>query len=308
MSKPMMRRNTILVTALVLLPLVSGCHLHSPFREELAKDIQSRYKLVSPSALQALEVLDDDMNKLLDSQQADFEVYRETSEQVLLNMKWNAYRTAVKGLEDSYFRANGDELGVVAQVRDGIKTEEKAIKDLNVAIDQLDKVLNSLNLALKKAEAHTSLAEDLEETKKTITAALTAIHVAVQQNPDSPLAKRLSSSVGEIDKYIKQLSDNEMKKENKKRVFSLVVEAMRLGRDIAALEKEAVEQDQTYHERLLALYKAEKKILPNKKELQNMRARYGDPEFPNFPDAQRFPNDEMIRERLNILARQISQD
>jgi hypothetical protein len=29
---------------------------------------------------------------------------------------------------------------------------------------------------------------------------------------------------------------------------------MRLGRDVAALELEAVEQEQRYHERLLALY------------------------------------------------------
>ena len=91
-------------------------------------------------------------------------------------------------------------------------------------------------------------------------------------------------------------------------MFSLVVEAMRLGRDVAALELEAVQQEQSYHERLLALYQAEQKILPNRKELQNMRGRYGDPEFPNFPEAQKFPDDEMIRERLGILARQISQD
>ena len=308
MAQKNSRRNFPVIVTVLLSLFVTGCHLHSPFQEELAKDIQTRYKLVSPSAIQALEVLDSDMDKLLDSQRADFELYRETSEQVLLNMKWGEYKQAVKTLEAGYFENNGDEKGVVAQVRDGIKTEECAIKDLQLEIDKLGEVVTSLNKALKKAEEKTSLSEELDEVKGTITAAIKAIHTVVSADPNTPLAKRLSASVGEIDKYIKQLSENEKSKGNRKRVFSLVVEAMRLGRDIAALELEVVEQEQSYHERVLALYKAEKKILPIKKELENMRGRYGDPEFPEFPDAHRFSNDEMIRERLGILARQISQD
>lgn len=308
MAQKNSRRNFLVIVTVLFSLFVTGCHLHSPFQEELAKDIQTRYKAVSPSALQALEVLDSDMEKLLDSQRADFELYRETSEQVLLNMKWGDYKRAVKTIEAGYFENNGDERGVVAQVRDGITTEDRAIKDLQIEIDKLGEVVTTLNKALKKAEEKTSLSEELEEAKGTINAAITAIHAVVSANPNTPLAKRLSASVGEIDKYIKQLSENEKGKENRKRVFSLVVEAMRLGRDIAALELEAVEQEQSYHERVLALYKAEKKILPIRAELQNMRGRYGDPDFPAFPNANRFSDDEMIRERLGILSRQISRD
>jgi hypothetical protein len=302
------RRSTVLVLTVTVSFSVTSCRLHSQFQEDLAKDVQSRYKLVTPSALQALEVLDSDMDKLLESQRADFDLLRETSENELINITWSSYRTKVKDLQDAYFQDDGGALGVVADVKKGIKIEEAAIKDLKAGSAELDKVLTSLNLALKKAEAKTSLSEDLEDANKTITNALTAIRAAVVQDPNSPLAERLSTSVGEIDKFIKQLSADELSKENRQRVFSLVVEAMRLGRDIVTLEKEAIEQDQNYHERVLALYKAEEKILPPKKELENMRRLYGDPLLPAFAGAHKFSDNEMIRERVAILARQISQD
>src|ERR1044072_1741220 len=211
------RRISPLIAIVLLSSFVTGCHLHSPFQEELAKDIQTRYQGVSPSALQALEVLDSDIDKLLNSERANFELYRDTSEQTLLNMKWGAYKQAVKGVEANYFANDGKEQGVVADVRDGIATEEKAIKDLKVAGDKLDEVVTSLSKALKKAEEKTSLSEELDKAKGTITVALTAIHEVINKDPKTPLAKRLSGSVGEIDKYIKQLSEKELSKENRKR-------------------------------------------------------------------------------------------
>lgn len=299
MIQPKIRGNSLLMMVVIAAVLVTGCRLHSPLQEELAKDVQDRYKLVSPSAVHALEVLDSDLDKLLESERADFEVYRETTENEVINMTWELYRTRVSALKSKYFKDDGSEQGVAAEVKNGIVAEDKAIKTLDTRIEELDKILKSLNKALKKAEEGAStLAADLEDAKTIIAGALSAIQAAINNDPASPLAQRLSSSVGEIDKLIKQLAANKLKREQSEQVFSLVIEAMRLGRDIAALEKEAVEQERSYHERVLALYKAQQKILPLKIELESMQHRF----------EGKVDENEMVRERLNVLARQISRD
>src|ERR1700720_3168198 len=79
-----------------------GCRLHSPLQEALAKDIQSRYKLVSPSALEALESLDNDLDRLVEAERADFEVYKETSETELVNATWSQLFSQIDGLNKGY--------------------------------------------------------------------------------------------------------------------------------------------------------------------------------------------------------------
>src|SRR6185369_7962130 len=130
-------------------------------------------------------------------------------ENEVINMTWELYRTRVSALKSKYFKDDGSEQGVAAEVKNGIVAEDKAIKTLDTRIEELDKILKSLNKALKKAEEGAStLAADLEDAKTIIAGALSAIQAAINNDPASPLAQRLSSSVGEIDKLIKQLADN----------------------------------------------------------------------------------------------------
>ena len=301
-------RKSLIIFTLVLttLPLMghSGCRVHSPEQEELAKDLKSRYEKITPSALDALESLDVDIEKLVASERADFEIIKETSENRLLDLNWTGFQNDVETLRTKFYPRANNELvagpGSALEITNKIKAEDTTIANLGDQIKTLSETVDKLDEAIGEAEKKKPLSDSLEEAKLIINGTIKALNDAVANNAGTPVSDRLSKSIGEINKLVGDLNQLEKDRKKSERVYSLIIEAMRLGRDIAAMEQEAVEQEQNYHKRLLKSWQTAQKLVPTEKSLINIRDKYT---VANFPSSFQYPPDEKIRIRMTLLAR-----
>jgi hypothetical protein len=270
-----------------LAALTTGCpRLHSPLQEELARDVQARYKTLSPSAVQALEGLDADLEKLIESQRADFEVYKETSESQLVTTTWGALNNELRNFELIFSDAERSKLD------QEIKAEEVVIASLEKQSGELSAAVKKLNEGLKEAEKQSSLKERLDEANRVIDTTLSSVGDTldkVQKDSSSPLSERLSITIKGLNDFLAEVRN---KPEMKGRVFSLVIEAMRLGRDIAALEKEVIEQEASYHENVKGLLEAKKSLMPSGAQLGRLRRCL----------ELRYPPGELVQTRVARLA------
>jgi hypothetical protein len=305
-------KTKLLVYALICALTVgtTGCpRIHSPGQEELAHDVRDRYKTLTPSAVQALEGLDADLDKLIESQRADFEIYKETSESQLATITWGGLKCLLEEMETRYTPGPKDPAalskcakGALAHpllpgdsrqgVESQIATEKKALEALEKQSDDLDTAVKQLNKGLKEAEKKRTLQEQLGEAKRVINATLGSVKTtldAVQKDPNSPLSARLSVTVKGLSDFLDEVNN---KPEDGERVFSLVVEAMRLGRDIAALEQEVVEQEASYHQNVIGLLTSKLKIIPDPSAFRTARQCFD----------TRYPGDEKVQARVARLA------
>jgi hypothetical protein len=308
-------RTKLLVYTLIgaLVAMTTGCpRIHSPAQEELAHDVQERYKTLTPSALQALEALDTDLEKLIESQRADFEIYKETSESLLVTTTWAKLKKELAEMENKYGPKPGEDAAappdcaqLAAQLEndttamsrkdivDLITCEQTTLKGLGTQSGELADAIKKLNKGLKEAEKMPTLQEQLNETKRVINATVTALDATLkkaQADPASPISERLSITVKGLNDFLTEVND---KPEQTQRVFSLVVEAMRLGRDIAVLEREVVEQESSYHENVIGLLTAKLNIFPDSNALKTARQCF---------DKRKYPDDERVQERIARLA------
>jgi hypothetical protein len=271
----------------------TGCpRLHSPGQEELARDIQERYKTLTPSAVTALEALDEDLEKLIESERADFDIYKETSENVLVTTTWSGLLNEISALEVKF---NDKERNDVDKA---IKDRKDAIEKLKKRSNELGEALKLMNEGLKKAEKQPTLNDQLNEMKRTINATVKALDDTlkeVQTEPGSPLSERLSITVKGLNDYLSVLDD---KPEETQKVYSLIVEALRLGRDLAALEKEAVDQEASYHENVKGLLKAKLSLMPPSNLFTAVKKCIND----------RYPLDEVVQVRIMRLAHEVGID
>ncbi|MBV9925259.1 MAG: hypothetical protein JOZ96_09615 [Acidobacteria bacterium] len=306
-----------------LLAGTTGCpRLHSPGQEELAHDVQARYKTLTPSAVQALEGLDADLDKLIESQRADFEIYKETSESQLVTTTWGKLEDELCGLEKKYRpkqvqdpnappdkkkcvdlsarpvqevqdpNASPDDKekkrcadlsnrliqqqvdDSVKDVEDRITCEQKVLTALSKQSDGLAAAVKEMNKGLKEAEKKRSVQEQLDETKRVINVTVTSLKSTLdklEKDDHSPLTESLSITVAGLSDFLTQINKKPDAKKETERVFSLIVEAMRLGRDIAVLEKEVVDQEASYHENVVGLLKSKRALMPNPDALKKVR-------------------------------------
>jgi hypothetical protein len=295
MWRQMIRKSLIVFTlALMALPLMghSGCRVHSPAQEELAKDIRSRYEKVTPSALDALENLDADLEKLVESERADFEIIKETSETRLLDLTWEQFQKDVEDLRKGFLKTDGE-------LKNGVDVETKTIADLTAQFNILSETVRKLDEAIVKAEKRKTLTESLEDAKIIVNGTIAALHNAVASNAGTPVSERLSGSIEQINKLVKDLEKLENSRKNAERVFSLIIEAMRMGRDIAALELEAVQQERNLHKQLLKSFETAQKLIPTQRSLTTIRDKYIVAGLSGFSPYRR---DEKIRLRMASLA------
>lgn len=306
-----MRTNLLVFTLIcVLVAATTGCpRIHSPSQEALAHDVQERYKTLTPSALQALEALDVDIEKLIESQHADFEIYKETSESKLVTTTWAKLKAELDELEKKFGPKPGEE--VVAEpdcaklaqksppdqsrgdIEALIACEGETLKRLDNQSAELAATVNKLNKGLKEAEKKPTLQEQLDETKRVINATVGALDETlkkVREDPASPLSNRLSITVKGLKDFLTKVDD---KPEQTDRVFSLVVEAMRLGRDIAVLEREVVEQEASYHGNVIQLLTARLKLFPEPGAFTTVKKCF---------DKRGYPDNEKVQVRIARLA------
>lgn len=283
-------RTKLLVYILIsmLVAVTTGCpRIHSPLQEELAHDVQERYKTLTPSALQALEELDADLERLVASERSDFEIYRETSENALVTADWAQVLRTInnleKGFNDDARKKLDDEVANHTQERTKLQARSK----------ELAASIKKMNEGLKKAEKGASVKEQLAEAKRVITETVTALNTTlanVKADPSSPLAERLSITVKGLSDFVAVIDD---KPEETQRVYSLIVEALRLGRDVAALEREAVEQEISYRSNVIELINAQLQIMPLPNELDDVKKCFG---------PERYPGNELVQVRIARLA------
>jgi hypothetical protein len=299
MWRQMMGKSLIIFTlALLALPLMghSGCRIHSPAQEELAKDVRSRYEKITPSALDALENLDADLEKLIESERADFEIIKETSENRLLDITWATFRNDVESLRIAFHQKD---LGLATKLQKGVDEENKTVTNLAAQTKTLTGTVSKLDEAIEKTEKRKTLAESLEEAKIIVNQTIAALNDAVAKNAGTPVSERLSGAIGQINKLVQDLDKLENDSKNSDRVFSLIIEAMRLGRDIAALELEAVQQEQKLHKQLLKSFQTAQKLVPTEASLILIRDKYT---VVGVDDSYQYPTDEKIRIRMALLA------
>lgn len=276
-----------------LVAATTGCpRLHSPLQEELARDVQERYKTLTPSAVQALEALDADLEKVIETQRANFDIYKETSEQFLVTTMWGTLLAELENFEKEFSAETR------AEIEKQIKDAKSALQALEKQSGEMAAAVKTLNEGLKKAEKQATLKERLDETKRVINATVSALNDTlkdVQADRTSPLSERLSITVKGLNDFLAEVND---KPEQTERVFSLVVEALRLGRDIAVLEKEVVDQEAYYHENVIGLLKAKLTLMPSPAALKKVRECY----------AGRYPKDELVQTRVARLAYEVGID
>lgn len=267
----------------------TGCRLYSPGQNAIAKDLREKYRTVTPSSLQALESLDKTLDRLIESERNDFKVYKDTLEQNIINGRWSSFITNTSSLKDTLTNRKN-----TAETK--IKKENEKIAELKTRLNKLNETLEKLNEALTEAEKKKTTEEKLNEAKMIINSSLTILE---KLTTDASLTDRLKEAAKEIKKYLEAVKAESDKGKSDK-VYSLVVEAIRLGRDISSLEKEALQQDINYHIRAKEFYEAEINLLPEKFDIRIDKIV----ERANkYKDDKAFP-DGLIIERINYLAKQ----
>jgi hypothetical protein len=261
-----------------------GCYMHSDEREELAKDIQSRYRSVMPAGLEALESLDKDLERLLASRKADFELFKETSTTAIVNDRWEQLRDQTSTL-DATLGSYSDE------IRNGKKDAEDAEVALKKRIGDLGDKLDQMDEAIGKIENKKTLQERLDSAEGIINQVTRSLKTLVPSGgAPSPVDARLSQAVKDINDYLSSLKT---KRDKTEQTYSLVLEALRLGRDVAALEQESLQQEASFQERCLSLYKAEEQLISQRDRIPRMLTVFW-----------KYPKDEAVKTRVATLARQ----
>ncbi len=229
----------------------TGCYLHSDEQEDLAKDILERYSLIQPAGDVALQNLETDLNQMLDAQKANTDLLTLTSEVVIVEKPW----------AEMIKLANQEKTKLDETSKETIKGFEKIKKDqerLQKQKEKLEAALETTDEALAKLEDKKSLKERLETARQIIKTTTAAIDEAIKVDAGDPINQRLKNSVDEIVKYLDGLKNEETKTE---KTYSLLLESFRLGRDITALQIEAIETEENHIKRVTSIYTAKTELL-----------------------------------------------
>jgi hypothetical protein len=150
-------------------------------------------------------------------------------------------------------------------------TDIEKVKKQQVKLADRKKVLETsletMDQALAKLERKRSLQARLQIAKNIINTTTSSIGQLVTPKPDTQFDKRLKSSIEDVIKYLDSVKDEEVKTE---KTFSLVLESLRLGRDIVALQIEAIEVQEGHNGRLLAIFNAENILLAQTEDIENL--------------------------------------
>ena len=245
------RSGFIFLCLTVSIILQSACYLHSDEQETLAEDIQSRYNLIQPAGDVALQKLDDDLNQLLAAQRTNTDLLTETSETATVEKPWSQLIDSADKIEKTLNQKSAD-------IGTQVTSINKKQAELKKQKDQLEKALQTTNTALEKLQKKKTLEERLKETKEIINATTNSINNLIPNAEGDPFNTRLKNSIDEIVKYLNDLDNKEIKTE---KTYSLLLESLRLGRDIITLQIEAIETEENYSQRLISLYDAETQLL-----------------------------------------------
>jgi hypothetical protein len=261
-----------------------GCYMHSDAQEALAKDIQTRYGTVMPAGLEALESLDKDLDRLLASRKADFELYKETSATAMVNDSWEQLINQGRSL-DTTLGSYSDEIG---KGKKDAETAELAVKK---RIADLGNKLDEMDQAIGKIEDKKTLKERLDNAEGIINQVSSSLKTLVPPGgASSPVDVRLSQSIKDINDYLGSLKT---KRDKTEQTYSLVLEALRLGRDVAALEQESLQQEASFQGRNLSLYKAEEQLVAQRDRIHKMLYVFW-----------KYPRNEVVKTRVATLSRQ----
>ena len=240
-----------LLPVLLIVASASGCYIHSEEREELAKDIQTRYGSIAPAGLEVLESLDKDVERLLASRKADFDLLRETSALEIVDLNWDEAIEKANGINKELFLA-WDSVRGEQQSENDIRTE------LEKRIAAFDERLAVMNKAIAKIENQKTTGERLTDSRNLIREITSSLHTILPAGGGrTPLDARLSAAIGDINTYLGSLHSERDKTEQ---TFSLILEGLRMGRDIVSLEQEVQQQELNYHERRLSLLGAKAQL------------------------------------------------
>lgn len=235
----------------------TSCYLHSDEQEDLAKDIFERYNLIQPAGDVALQNLETDLNQLIAAQKANTDLLTITSERVIVEKTWSEMITLAMGVEDKLKKkVEGDEQNEgITKSFEKIKKEQGSLQKQK---GKLETALETTNEALAKLEEKKSFQERLETARQIIKTTTAAIDEAIKVDAGDPINQRLKNSVDEIVKYLDGLKNEETKTE---KTYSLLLESLRLGRDITALQIEAIETEENHNKRVISIYETETELL-----------------------------------------------
>jgi hypothetical protein len=264
----------------------AGCYMHSDEREALAKDVQSRYASVLPAGSEALESLDKDLEQLLASKRADFEVLKETAAIELVDLTWGELISRTDSLNKRLFQTS-------VKIANGKREDADAAAALKTKIDAFDDKLGVMDKAIGEIENKKTLQERLDQSKdviKQVTTALTTLLPPPGTSAASPVDARLSQALGDINQYLGTLNT---KRDKTEKTYSLILEALRLGRDVTALEQESLQQELSFHQRRIGFFVAEERLVKQIEQVPVMLdvfIKYG--------------RNEHIQKRIELLSRE----
>jgi len=245
------KRQVALLVIFIFCLISSGCYLHSDEQEDLANDIFARYKVINPAGDTALQNLDADLKKLLDTQRINTNLLTGATENSVVEGTWGGL-TSTAGTLQIKLAEN------IATNKKQAKLITEKKKELAGRKTDLEAVLESMNKALAKLEGKRTLEERLEIAKSIINTTSKAINRLIPTAPATPYDKRLKSSIEDVIDYLDAIDNKEVKTE---KTFSLVLESLRLGRDIVSLQIEAIEIEEGHLNRMQSIYEAENQLL-----------------------------------------------
>jgi hypothetical protein len=259
-------RRRLFASGMLMVALLptGGCwtHIHSKRQEMVATDVRDRYKTVQPAGARVLATFDQDLELLIDAQRRNYETIRGTFINAALTNDWDWLASEVDDTATRFETIEAEADEAIVKVKANLANLAEQKKGLDKAVDDLDK-------AVKTAAQETRLADKIKNAREQVDAAVAALSAAAGAEGANPTFKeRLEAAVKLIDEYL----DSKPNDEADKVAASLAVEAVKLGRDIAVQEREALLQEIKSKKRILDYHETKKRYLLPPANIRSMKS------------------------------------